>query len=54
MVVLKGYKKRSATNFNKVEPVALYRSKWSDISEKDGVISTFEDGRVQITLLCFR
>lgn len=26
MVVLKGYKKRSATNFNKVEPVALYRS----------------------------
>ena len=26
MLVLKGYKKRSATNFNKVEPVALYRS----------------------------
>lgn len=54
VVILKGDKVRSATNFNKVEPVALYHSKWSDISVKDGVISTFEDGRVQITLLCFR
>ena len=54
VVILKGDKVRSATNFNKVEPVAIYRSKWSDISVQDGVISTFEDGRVQITLLCFR
>lgn len=54
VVILKGNKVRSATTFNKVEPVALYHSKWSDISVQDGVISTYEDGRVQITLLCFR
>ena len=54
VVVLKSDKVRSSTNFNNVEPVALYHSKWSDIYVEDGIISTYEDGRVQITLICFR